>query len=70
MLAIIILAATLGGIVDPRAETGVVTNTGQVLIVSNPAATRAFAPQFQPIRQMVREGITRFTSRPGPTEAW
>jgi hypothetical protein len=70
MLAIIILAATLSGIVDPRAETGVVTNTGQVLIVGNPAATRAFEPQLQPIRQMVREGITRFTSRPAPTEAW
>jgi hypothetical protein len=70
MLTLIILAATLSGIVDPRADTGVVTNTGQVLIVGNPAATRAFAPQSQPIRQMVREGITRFTSRPAPTDAW
>jgi len=66
----IILAATLSGLFDPRAETGVIPNAGQVLIVVNPAATRAFAPQFQPIRQMVREGITRFTSRAAPTDAW
>ncbi len=69
MLTFLILAVTLSGIVDPRADVAS-TNTGQVLIVGNPAATRAFAPQFQPIREMVREGLTRFTSRPTPAEAW
>ena len=70
MLAILILAATMSGIVQPRAEPGVTTNSGQVLVVQHPGATRAFAPQPTAIREMVREGIIRFAAKPNVAEAW
>src|SRR5205823_6167723 len=62
--------ATLSGIFQPRADSGVLTNSSRVLILEDPAATRAFAPQAGAIREMVSEGITRFTSKSSIKAAW
>jgi hypothetical protein len=70
MLTFFILAATLSGIFEPRADTTVLTNSSRVLVVQNPDATRAFAPQPAAIRDMVGEGITRFTTKPTAKAAW
>src|SRR5690349_20051501 len=37
---------------------------GRVLIVGDPAATIAFAPQPEPIRHMVENGMIAFTRKP------
>ncbi len=71
MLGILLLAVTLGGIVEPRgADFGGLTNSGHVLIMEHPEATRVFLPQPGPIGEMVREGLTRFTSKGTVREAW
>jgi hypothetical protein len=43
---------------------------GRVLIVEDPAATQAFAPQPDPIRRMVQNGIVAFTGQPNEKAAW
>jgi hypothetical protein len=70
MLTFVLLAATLSGIFEPRADSAIVTNSSRVLIIQNRAATRAFSPQPGPIREMVKEGITRFSTKPTAKAAW
>src|SRR5262245_22529998 len=43
---------------------------GRVLIAEDPAATVAFAPQSEPIRRMVQNGIVAFTGQPTEKVAW
>jgi hypothetical protein len=69
---ILLIAATLSGLVQPHSEP-VPTNSaamGSVLVIKNPAATRAFAPQAAPIREMINEGLIRFTRQPTVQAAW
>ncbi len=78
MLALLIIAATLSGIVQPRADAPslsrtdslISTNSGQITVVEHPGATRSFAPQPDAIREMVREGLTHFTAKTDVKEAW
>jgi hypothetical protein len=43
---------------------------GRVMVVDNPAATVAFAPQPEPVREMVQRGIVAFTAKPDEKSAW
>jgi hypothetical protein len=43
---------------------------GRVLIVENPGATAAFVPQAGPVREMVKAGVTAFTSKDSEKSAW
>src|SRR5262245_51319083 len=70
MLTVVLFAAMMGGIIQPRADSGVATNAGRVLIVQHPGATRAFAPDSGAVREMVRESILRFTLKATVKQAW
>jgi hypothetical protein len=71
MIAVLLLAATLSGLVQPQADgTNVPVSSGNILIVKNPAATRAFMPQPGPIRELINEGLLRFTRKETVRDAW
>jgi len=73
MLTILLLAATLGGIVPPHAEApnGLAPNgQGNVLVVKHAGATRTYKPQAGAIREMVAEGLRHFTAKPTVRDAW
>ncbi|MGZ8920801.1 MAG: DUF362 domain-containing protein [Limisphaerales bacterium] len=52
------------------AERAEIDASGRVLIIEHPAATQAFTPQSEPVRQMVETGLARFTGTDTEKLAW
>ena len=63
---LLILCAALG----PLLASPDSLDSARVLVVEHPRATRSFVPQEQPVRQMLRTGLLRFTAQENIREAW
>lgn len=45
-------------------------SSARVLIVEHPSATQAFSPQIEPVREMIKSGLARFTGSSNITHVW
>jgi hypothetical protein len=69
LLSLTALAAALAVAPHLSADPGD-PNAGRVLMVEHSGATRSFVPQADPVRQMVRAGLLRFTAQENVRAAW
>ena len=69
-LLFVALAGLLHASSNPPPPASPLLSSGRVLIVEHPRATEAFTPQPQPVGQMVRRGLLRFTDQPTIKQAW
>lgn len=63
MLALLLVLSTALFSAEPPASA-------RILVVEHPAATSAFVPQPEPVRQLVRTGLTQFTGEKNVSAAW
>lgn len=69
-LAITLLCARLAQLCASEPDLDPNAWMGRVLVVEDPAATRSFVPQPEPIQGMVQNGIVAFTGKPDEKSAW
>ena len=70
-LAVLIFTITPGANAQANPGRGTApTPPSRIVVVHHAAATEAFVPQPEKVRQMVQQGLTRLTGKPTVSDAW